>query len=268
MHIDTITSKGTGKQNEDAFVCNNPTFAVFDGATSLDAFLDSEGRSGGRIAAELFANAFREHVEDITSQLSSANAELNRCMQELGKDVNNVSQRFRSTAAIVQLQKEYIEWITIGDSGVLCIYKDGKFRIFQDIFPHTPHLLELWIEASKHTETWRETLAAIRPEIQKNRNNANITYGVLDGNPKYEKFVRHGRINREEVSSILLFTDGFAPPSKQSETNFQPFIDIVKDRGLHAALDYIRDLEHSDPNCITFPRFKPHDDATAIYLTL
>ena len=44
-------------------------------------------------------------------------------------------------------------------------------------------------------------------------------------------------------------------------------VDRAAENGLQPLLRQLRDLENSDPECLTYPRLKPHDDATAVLLS-
>src|SRR5258708_12016432 len=58
MHLDHLLDKGVGKINEDAILLGKNRFGVFDGASSLDAYTDEEGRTGGYLAANIVRDTF------------------------------------------------------------------------------------------------------------------------------------------------------------------------------------------------------------------
>jgi len=53
--VETLHEQGSGLQNEDVLLRADDLLGVFDGATSLDGFLDKNGASGGYRAAQLAA---------------------------------------------------------------------------------------------------------------------------------------------------------------------------------------------------------------------
>lgn len=66
---------------------------------------------------------------------------------------------------------------------------------------------------------------------------------------------------------ILLMSDGFAALIDAYEA-YDPasLVAAMQDRGLAALAEELRAIERSDPQCIRYPRFKPSDDASAIWV--
>ena len=70
------------------------------------------------------------------------------------------------------------------------------------------------------------------------------------------------------VRLILLLTDGmFLPkPDPNAPEDWKALIDIYHRGGLQGIVNEVRFLEAIDPTLDTYPRYKLHDDATAIAL--
>lgn len=107
---------------------------------------------------------------------------------------------------------------------------------------------------------------ALAPQIKKIRLGMNIDYGVLNGDPRAENFLNQGMESLDEVTDILLFTDGLSIP-KQVPEKRKDYTSLVKAYlalGLNGVKDMIRHKEDTDPLCMAYPRFKCNDDITAI----
>jgi hypothetical protein len=109
----------------------------------------------------------------------------------------------------------------------------------------------------------------LKDQIRKTRAGMNVNYGVLNGEDSFEHFLNTGKTGKTGVKHILLFTDGLFLPSDdpEREPDFNTFVDIYLEGGLKALRDHVRGMEMSDPDCKTFPRFKPHDDIAAVAIS-
>ena len=94
----------------------------------------------------------------------------------------------------------------------------------------------------------------------------NITYGVLNGDPRAEGFLDQGMQSLDGVTDILLFTDGLSIPraTPEKHKDYAPLVQAYLSFGLNGLKDMIRQKEKNDPLCLAFPRFKCHDDIAAI----
>ncbi|MEX1300437.1 MAG: hypothetical protein AB1Z81_15665, partial [Desulfotignum sp.] len=70
----------------------------------------------------------------------------------------------------------------------------------------------------------------------------------------------------DQVSTVLLFTDGLSIPSEKpaKKKDFSSLVNLYRDLGLTGLKHRIRQIETTDPECRRFPRFKTHDDIAAI----
>ena len=76
----------------------------------------------------------------------------------------------------------------------------------------------------------------------------------------------HDKLNLDNVTNILLLTDGLFLPQEDPNKGevFDTLVKFYLVNGLTKLKDYVRNLEESDSKCIKYPRFKKHDDITAI----
>jgi hypothetical protein len=163
---------------------------------------------------------------------------------------------------------------------IILIHNDGSHKVLVEREDHDYETLSLWkdlVQDQAHDEILGLTeggtvqgLSALRqalsPQIRKIRSEMNITYGVLNGEPRAENFLNQGMESLDEVRDILLFTDGLSIPDEtpQKCKDYSSLVEGYLSLGLNGLKEMIRRKEKTDPLCLRFPRFKCHDDIAAI----
>jgi len=260
--------------NEDTIFCDNVNhvYAIFDGATSLSGFKDKNGYSGGYIAANIakqMCKDFRGKTDtDLLNLLLTVNSELKKQMITNSIDINNKTELWSTTAAIVKIQDGWVNWAQISDSIILMIYKNRTYKTFGEKRNHDQGLM-LLLKDLKHrpVDNAKEVIMKYVFDL---RNRSNIDYGFLNGEPEATKFIAHGKVKLSELSDIVLFSDGLIPLVNDPEFDpqYDEFITIYKQSGVKGVKDWIRNLENSDPDCNSFIRNKAHDDISIIGIVL
>jgi Protein phosphatase 2C len=118
--------------------------------------------------------------------------------------------------------------------------------------------------------THQERSLRIGPRILSNRAQRNVLagYDVLDVNVSSRGRIEVARYAPADVSAVLMMTDGFY----RLVDTFARYTDAsllaaAEGRGLAPLLEELRELEVRDAECTAYPRFKPHDDATALWFS-
>ena len=272
MKVETLYDQGVGGINEDAILAGDDTFAVFDGASPLEPYVDKTGRTGAAIASSLARAAFSKQKVSLLDRARIANGDIRAGMVEAGIDISRKTALWATSAAVVQLEVACFDWVQIDDSMIIAIAEDHSFQILGDTHDHDRDTLIMWQEiVSSHHESASGALnlPAMKNQIIKVRNEMNVTYGALDGEPEMERFLRHGRLALRGIAHILVFTDGLFIPKKQASEayDFKTLVAIFLRGGLKAVHAYVREQERADPTCKEFPRFKQHDDIAAVSMS-
>ncbi len=262
LKVEHILEKGSSRVNEDSLIMEKNLFGVFDGATSLDNADFDDMKTGGLIAASTAGQVFSQNHYPLSRLGKSANNAILAKMKIHNVRLNRPSSRWSTSAAVVRILENRLEWLQTGDSYILLIYDDNSHRVLVDQEDHDFETLCM----IKEEENKTFSNPAIKAQVDKIRSGMNKTYGVLNGDPGAEKFMRTGFVSLEGVQTILLFTDGLTLPSETPEKkkNFTPLVDVLQGLGLKGLHQYIRQMEKSDPKLSQFPRFKCHDDIAAI----
>jgi hypothetical protein len=264
--IDSILKQGQGVVNEDILWQNDPNFGVADGATSLNKYVDPQGKSDGYLAANNVKQTFENSTGSLVDLALKANMKIKEQMLANNIDINNRSNLWSTTLAAVKIKPDDFDWVQLGDSLILVIYKNNSFKLLVENYDHDQETLIEWKKlAAQGATNIREKL---REQIVKVRLGMNINYGILNGEENMIKFLNQGTENLKNVKHILIFTDGLIIPQKEpaQPDDFQTLVDLYLQGGLKQANQYVTDLKKSDPNCALYPRFKQFDDVAAIAL--
>lgn len=266
MKIETILEKGSALLNEDTLLVQGNIFGVFDGATSLNKTVFENGKTGGFIASSAASSVFATNHFPLKSLAHTANRSIHRHMVRHGVDLTRKENLWSTSAAVVRIQDNTLEWVQTGDAQIILIYHDNTHEVLVDREDHDYETLCLWPARGKNVPSG--TNPRISEQIRKKRAEMNLTYGVLNGEPHAMDFLHHGRKSLEQVNTVLLFTDGLSIPSEKpaKKKDFTPLVTLYRDLGLSGLKHRIRQIEKTDPECRRYPRFKPHDDIAAIAL--
>lgn len=267
IQTETIHEQGTGRMNEDALLVSGNLFGVFDGATSLDKGTFDNGATGGYLAAATARDAFSSNDGPLLDLARRANTAIRRRMQAQGVDTATKESLWSTSAAVGKVAGDRFHWVQSGDCLILVIYEDRSHSLLIQDYDHDLATLKMWKEIAPHRSG--SILDELSGQIRKVRAGMNITYGVMNGEEKALAFLNHGSVDLGGVAHILLFTDGLFIPRENPEAgcDFETLVSLFLDGGLGGVRDYVRSVEKTDPGCRRYPRFKPHDDMTAVALS-
>lgn len=266
MKIDLVIDEGMN--NEDLHLIGRNIYGVFDGFNSLDKYVDKYGKTGGQIAAMIARDEFHKNDRSLKDLAREANRKIRERMVEYNVDTSKKGSLWGTIFAVGRIIDKSFEWMQIGDSLILVVYKDNSFKLLVNDYNHDKELLETWKElAERKKENIRELIKGPHLEL---RNKMNETYGCLTGEQKAISFLKSGRENLENVKAILFFTDGLFIPKEDptEDDDWAKFVELYLRGGLKSIRDFVRNLEKKDPKCWKYPRFKQYDDIAAISISL
>ncbi len=270
MKYEHIYNQGAGIINEDAWLVHDNIFGVFDGATSMNQFIDKDGKTGGYLASHIAKQVFLNKTLSLKRCLQSANEEIEKKMKELKIDTSQKTNLWVTSVAVVKIIGKKLEWVQIGDCLILLINNDGSHRLLVTDYDHDRDTLTTWHKLAKQKIENIRNHPDIIEQMIKKRRDMGTTYGALSGEKVMLDFVNSGLEDISNVAHIILFTDGLQVPQKDPAINddFSIFVNIFLRNGLNGIMDYVRKSEKRDPNLWEYPRFKIHDDIAAIAITI
>ncbi len=270
MKVEFLSEQGV-RINEDSYLVDETQglFAVFDGASSLTPYRDDAGRTGARVASETARDVFATDVSDtIFDTAIKANQAIESAHLRASINTSTPLNRFATTIAAIKVSHHTIEAVQIADSIVIVEYTDGHVDAPLGYHDQDLAIMRRWQELANQGHT------NIRPfilhDLEELRANSNVTYGVLNGDKRAEKWLKAIELQRASVQSILLITDGLLLPKENPDTQekWQDYIEICRQVGLQGLFNKVRSIEADDPGLTRYPRFKLHDDATGIFIRL
>ncbi|WP_415715561.1 protein phosphatase 2C domain-containing protein [Maridesulfovibrio sp.] len=268
MQVESILEHGTGSVNEDFLLVEENLFGVFDGATSLTPETYEHGHTGGFLASNLAGEEFRKNHGTMEELAQRANKVIRQEMAQRNINLNSKKDLWSTSAAVVRVQDNRMEWAQIGDCRIVCIYESGDFEFLCRCQDQDLETLSMWKKIGPSTE--EPIGVAMHEQITKVRCRMNLDYGVFNGEPEAIDFLQAGIHDLTGVRNILLFTDGLLMPNELpwEERDYKEQVDLFRQSGLKGLRDRIRNIEATDLGCRTYPRFKTHDDIAAVAINM
>lgn len=276
--LDTISDPGDpAKPNEDAFGHSGAHAWVIDGATGV---ADSELLDAPSDASWLAQSAsafFENHAEtfgpDLAGLTRTAIEELERRFAAGRRRAPNGRYELPSAAmTMAQSDGTHIRCANFADCRLALLADDGEVTILGD------HHLDREAASKARTAALLATIGEgddpfSSPEIMKflraarNMQNRTDGYWIFGLDPRAVDFMRSWTLPLTKPMTGLLMSDGFASLAYDYH-RLKP-ADLVahaRDKGLANIVEEIRRVERDeDPLMKRYPRFKRHDDATAIF---
>lgn len=207
-----IFSQGKVKEsNEDCFGYNKSCFVLADGATDKSGKL-YDGKSGGEIVSRLVVK------EALASELAGVELVdfLNKKVYQLYKDLeitNDIvdpKNRFSCACLAARIIKDKIVITNVGDSG----FRINGEEINQQIMlidKDNSEIRAKYIEKTGDIAGSREYIAPFLLKQFPYQNNPDhaLGYGVIDGTPTPEKFIKTFTYPKGEIKILELFSDGY-----------------------------------------------------------
>jgi len=258
---------GISKLNEDTFLVNEAhgIFGVFDGASPQVKHDLADGKSGAYAVAHMAAKEFDKMSPNMLDTVQRLNDAINELHSK--ENINNLDalNRFATTVAVVRLHDDYqADLLQIGDSPILVIDKDGSVVLPLGYDGIDTEIMKKWRQlADRGASGIRQLLSE---DVKDLRQQANRAYGMLNGDPAVMNFVKTTQISLESVASILLLTDGMFLPKTDPEApeDWAEIAWLYQEGGLEKIYQTVYDIEETDPETTKYPRYKLHDDATAV----
>jgi serine/threonine protein phosphatase PrpC len=268
MKVKSLTEKGSGQINEDSYFVKPNYFGVFDGATGLTKYMDSDGNTGALLASKTAKEVFEKNQnKPLLSSFKEANVKIRELEKNAGVDLSNKACLWSTSASVVRINDNSVEYLAIGDSPIIIVNKDNKLDVY--FIDHDLESMILWDKMVKEGIVDKRADKRMQAQLSRTRLRSNVTYGFLNGENEALNFVKTANYPKENIREILLFTDGMLIPNEgpgQPE-DFNKIVELFEQGGLKNVKSYVRNLENSDPNCNKYLRFKQHDDLTATAIT-
>jgi len=178
-----------------------------------------------------------------------------------------------ASIAIIRIKDTRLEHYVLGDCSILIEMKNGTYQKIKDdrVTQLDNKVIKKMIQLhDKKSISVVETNPLVKHLIVENRKKKNTQggYWILTVDGKGIEEGDQGEISSEGLSKMCLLTDGF---SEYYEVlglapSYKEFLDEISLADLEAFYSRIRETQCEDKYCNKFPRIKPKDDATIVYM--
>ena len=267
---ETLLEQGSGLVNEDALWASSRLSIVCDGATSLAGAGRSkvaQQSSGGQKAAAITAAVFAADPDrELAVSARLANEAIRAAMLAEQVDTSRRENLWSTSFAAVRIGPRSIQWCQVGDCAIVALGADGGSRLLTPLPQQDAGVLQQWqrigpgARGTIHEELSRDIVAV--------RRTMNRDFGALNGEKAALQFLACGRLAGDQISALLLFSDGLFPPSETpgAPLDTERLAALYRSGGLRAIRNHIRGLQRTDRACYRYPRFKTFDDISAVAL--
>ena len=191
--------------------------------------------------------------------------------------------------AVIDTEKGEMSFAHAGDTAILVCYADGRVEVptHEQREINNENALSVandQTDANRHMKDVLDDPAIRRLDLNQrifhnyvDENGQTVRgrgIGVIDGLPELADYLKTGTVSLDGVEAILLISDGFWWPAPLHEDAMQRDARIrsmwqhIRKTGLKKYFEALRQEERADADREKYPRFKIHDDATAVLLWL
>jgi hypothetical protein len=258
-----------GHASQDRHIILPGAVAVLDGATNPD---EPPGRDGGWYADQLataLTTRLPGHGHDLADLLADAIADVTATNGlHPGASPSSTVTLLRWTTTDAQL-----EGLALADSMLLLRETTGTVHVLTDdrIDALTSDLRADYHAAlfagNGYDTAHNDRIRGIGARLTAGRNQPGGYY-VAEADPNAAHHAPHLMLSARQIRDVALLTDGAASAIDDYglHEDWAALLDNLRDHGPEQLLNRIRDTEATDPTGQRWPRPKPSDDATAIYL--
>ncbi len=276
------------KLNEDAFAITydekNLIAAIFDGTTSLKPIKSLGAQTGARFASHFLKNTLHQintnqSPRELLLQLNKNLLE--KSLQFEGATMHDTHTLPSSTATIIKInfEKNIVTFAHVADSLGIVYLKNDISKIFTkdtnnkfdtEMFSLIAKIAKeknISPREARQDEGFKQALVDMF--IKRNNNPDGSGSGVVNGDPEVEQYIQNGSVPLDDITHILLATDGLIPVgwSEQKEQDRQKLLTEIQSGGFQKIVTIKKQNEDADPDW-NHIRYKHSDDATGILITI
>ncbi|MDR1774354.1 MAG: hypothetical protein LBR30_05755 [Clostridioides sp.] len=271
-----LCNQGASKYNEDIAGITPFGAWVLDGATGLN----DKNLVSNTSDARWYVHWWNDFLYQNISSDKSLKEIISLGIFKIKKDyLNRLNGKIvekidfpSSSIAILKFHKEKIEYFSLGDCSIFV--DNGSKKIIKD--DSVCKLDNLVYEKMKQISekeklNFEEIRASVQNLVISNRLKKNTPHGywILDFDENSVEKAIHGYLDIDGKTSFLLASDGFTCSCDRYDLfSEEDMIDIARTKGIEYIFNMIRKFENEDKNALKTPRFKIHDDASAILLNV
>ncbi|WP_063004640.1 PP2C family serine/threonine-protein phosphatase [Nocardia salmonicida] len=265
MTLSVDSAELAASSGDDRLIVTDGAVIVLDGATAHDPAMPSAGEYVDKLASEL-VRAINEPspLPDVLERSIAKTAAALRLTPGLAPS---------STVALVRIEPDAVESVILGDSSTIFGQRNGEVVAYTDDrlsrlnLPLADVYRRFLSEGQGFSGRHRKVLADLQVAERAHRNQPD-GYWIAEADPSAAKHAIHVRYPRDDLSWIVIATDGAVDLMPALEVDW-PEVAQMTTRELHELLHRIDAWEaETDPDGQALPRAKRHDDKTIAVIRL
>ena len=280
----TITTRFKGhfkERMEDKIFVGDKRLGIIDGASSSTDLNDYP--HSGEFTADILHNAFHLENLKLSEVFETASTMAQAKYQSLtGNTLENVPKQLRSSSSFVlaeiDIAKNLLIYVQSGDCMLFIQYNDGSIKqVTKDSFEEFEkmHVNSLYEKLPENytIDDFKTAQENTKKLISKNKEYMNTLggYSAFDGSNTAYNYFDKGMISLENVSQILLLTDGLK--SSFNDTSDSDWVFSAKKCfGEYVNMVCYKHILHNkeleDELCSKGKRFKVSDDKAGILYSI
>jgi serine/threonine protein phosphatase PrpC len=196
-----------------------------------------------------------------------------------------------ATAVRIDLRARQLDYAHAGDTALYLFHDDGRVSspTGDQMGNHDADALKLALHIQKQRgaahladvlddprvleANWRNGLYHNYVDMHGHIDRS-VGVGILNGLPQLEAYMQRETLDLDGICGVLVCSDGFPWPAPLDESaeaktaRYQLMRDHIQRGGLTEYYQVLRAVEREDSGRDAYPRFKIHDDCTAVYIEL
>ena len=262
-------------ENEDVYGVTNCGAYVMDGASALTESNFTPDGNDVVWMVRWWQDYLTEYLDEMDRSLQDIFEKginiFNKTFSQY-RPIEHLSklEQVSSGLAVIRWGERFLECFVLGDVEISLKCKDGTLEILTD---DRNKLLDVQVIElmNKNKERAKSCVFKDFTEeewslLKKNRMKMNTDEGyyILSHDVVAISKGIYKVYPLEALQSCLLSTDGISPLDRYYARDI--LMNEIKQRGVKAMIDELRDIENDDSEMIAIKRLKKHDDATAVFL--
>ncbi|WP_443067581.1 protein phosphatase 2C domain-containing protein [Streptomyces sp. NBC_01268] len=267
MDVSAHSSACPGRANEDFAIWSDRVALVVDGAGMPDALqapcIHGVSWFAKTLGAELLAEASGSaSLRDALAGAIELTADAHRSTCAIDDPLSP-----SATLAVLRWSSDAVDWLVLGDC-TLVVEREGAVEAVSDTRLASVAASErAAMKGAAPGSPERQRLHASLVRAERARRNRPGGYWVAASEPAAAEAALCGSYPSQDLVQAALLTDGAARlVTTFALASWPGCLRILGERGPQALLRSVRAAELSDGDMTRWPRSKPHDDATALYI--
>ncbi|MFB7831672.1 protein phosphatase 2C domain-containing protein [Streptomyces sp. NPDC056056] len=269
VHVSAFSSACPGRANEDFATWNDSVVVLLDGA-GMPSELQAPCVHGVAWFARTLGTTMCAMARGGVSLPDSLAAAITQTA-DLHRDTCSVDDPLSpsATLAAFRVREGSVDWLVLGDCTLVLDHRGALEVISDNRLASVAQDERVAMKMAPPNSEERRQLHSRLVQAERALRNQPRGYWVGAADPRAASEALYGSYPRGNVTRIALMTDGAARLATTfSVTDWAGCLKILEDHGPEWMISMVRQAELSDVGSTRWPRSKPHDDATAIYVRL